>query len=293
MLCFQSTLPFCQRVVGCCLFVRSNTWAGRPASEPSASFGGQSTGPVTSSRLPLELKTGKQSSNGGSVSHRAQVSIYSLLLSDRRWHMEHHLSNPVCLSHQPNPTGLSAAQQYHTTEDGDDFDLALIAATDFHASQAVQAPRRSVTPVPNTTSHPLLPKPKPPSNIITAGLLLYLSQSSQNKRSVSLAEGAHDKPPSMEDPGFSMFGVPLVWAEMKSLLVRRNEFVGATRDVLLAPGREAVTLGTYTGPHLPPMIDDSFMCDSCAMKGACFALGAGRWRRRRAHQQLPVRFESI
>lgn len=186
--------------------------------------------------------------------------------------MEHHLSNPVCLSQQPEPVNASTSRKYATSDDGDDFDLALIAATDFHASQATAVPQRSVTPV-ASSSRFLLPKPvKPSSSIITAGLLLYLSQGGHSKRSVSLAEGtgaAHD-----EDVGFSMFGVPLVWAEMKSLLVRRNEFVGATRDVLVPPSRDAVSSGSYGGPHLPPMIDDSFMCDNCAVKTACFALGA-------------------
>ena len=94
-----------------CSFHRSSTWASS-RSVPSVHAAASVGAPVLT-RLPLELKTGRTVSGGGSPAHRAQVSIYSLLLADRRWHVSRHLdSTPTLTQYQPpGHPGPSKASQ--------------------------------------------------------------------------------------------------------------------------------------------------------------------------------------
>lgn len=129
------------------------------------------------------------------------------------------------------------------------FDAACMAAVE------------SLGPLSSSRSLPPRSLPAPPSfsDATTAGLLLYLSQGKSLGRSSSVAASGSSVD---SGPGFSMFGVPLVWAEARSLLVRRNLFVGALRDVCASPSSGSIR----RGPTLPPLLDQTFACNNCSMK---------------------------
>jgi hypothetical protein len=140
-----------------------------------------------------------------------------------------------------------------------DFDLACLAALDSHTASA-----RSRSTLPTPPAHPIPPRVLTDST--AAGLLLYLAPSG-DQRSASVPTTTLPTAVTHAPP-FAMFGVPLVWAEARSLLVRRNVFVGALRDVSVPAPHASLP------PALPPMIDSSFQCSNCSVKTACYLLGA-------------------